>query len=338
MLTMRALCFEGGTLRFRPDVPTPQVGGGDVLVNVTCAGICATDLEIVKGYMGFSGVPGHEFAGIVKTGPMAGRRVVGEINAACGTCELCRAGDGRHCAQRTVLGILKRNGAFAEFLTLPSENIFEIPANVTDDEAAFTEPLAAALALIEAAPESLLRPAARVAVLGDGRLGILCAVALADAGISVTLIGRNPQKLQAARSCLLRPAKQPLETVRANDASLAGLQRSFDVVVDATGSERGLATALDLVRPRGLILLKTTTASPPAVSIARVVIDEITLRGSRCGRFAPALSLLASGRITVAPLIHARFPLEDGVAALTHATKQGVLKVLLDIQQPTAAR
>jgi threonine dehydrogenase-like Zn-dependent dehydrogenase len=296
----------------------------EVAVRVRLAGICATDLEIARGYMGFEGVLGHEFVGEALEGPLAGRRVVGEINAACGACADCQAGLGRHCAGRTVLGIVGRDGAFAETLTLPSENLLTVPDGVPDEAAVFAEPLAAAFEILE---QVKIPAGARVGVLGDGRLGLLCAFALASAGGRVTLLGRHAEKLALAE-------KRGIDTLRSEaDGLPAELRRCQDVVVEATGSATGLFTALDWVRPRGTLVLKTTTHDVPPASLARIVIDEITVVGSRCGRFAPALDALASGRVDPSDLVEAVYPLSQGERAFEHAGRRGVRKILLRVEE-----
>jgi threonine dehydrogenase-like Zn-dependent dehydrogenase len=313
---VRALAFDGA-LRFRPDWPEPEPPPGEARVRVLRAGVCATDLAILAGYMGFSGVPGHEFVGVVESAPdpaWVGRRVVGEINAACGACPTCAAGRPRHCPNRTVLGILGRDGAFAERLTLPLENLHAVPDAVSDAAAVFVEPLAAAFRIPEQVP---MGPDTRVHVLGDGRLGLLVAQVLARTGCRLTLAGRHPDKLALARGWGIPTA--------AADAAL----EPADVVVDATGSPAGLARAIALTRPCGTVVLKTTCAESPPFNPAPIVIHELTVVGSRCGPFAPALAALAAGTVDVAPLVAATFPLEEGEEALARAAAPGTLKVLL---------
>ena len=315
---MRGLTFDGA-LRYRDDLPVPEPAPGEVRVKVTVAGVCATDLAITAGYMGFHGILGHEFVGRVDTGAggiATGQRVVGEINAACGHCPTCRAGRPRHCPQRTVLGILGRGGAFAEYLTLPADNLLAVPESVSDQMAVFVEPLAAAFRI----PEQLsLQGNERVYVLGDGRLGLLCAQVLHLSGCRVTLFGRHPQKCAVA-------AGWGIATTAADLA--AGAERA-DVVVDCTGRPEGLQLSASLTRPCGTVVLKTTSAHPPEWNPAPLVVDEITVVGSRCGPFAPALAALAGGRIDVAPLVAASYPLEEGTAAFAAARAPGALKVLL---------
>jgi threonine dehydrogenase-like Zn-dependent dehydrogenase len=301
----------------------------EAIVRVTRSGICNTDLEIVRGYAGFHGTIGHEFVGVVEESPddrdWVGKRVVGEINVGCGICELCKIGDPRHCASRTVLGIHGRDGAHAEYLTLPPRNLIEVPENVTDEAAVFTEPLAAAYGISE---QVEIRPETNVAVIGDGKLGILCAFALRLLSENVTLIGKHSSKLAIVEKC-------NIEGVLLGDT--AKLHSRFDVVVEASGSESGFATALDLVRPRGKVVLKSTFHGMPTWQASRVVVDEITIVGSRCGRFAPALHLLAIGRFVVSELVSEEFSLNDGVAAVQRAGEKGVMKVLLNMQNHPAS-
>jgi threonine dehydrogenase-like Zn-dependent dehydrogenase len=294
---------------------------GECLVRVELSGICNTDLEIVRGYAGFNGTIGHEFVGVVEScdslPEMVGRRVVGEINAGCGKCDRCTAGDSRHCPTRTVLGIHGRDGAHAEYLRLPSSNLVAVPESVSDIEAVFAEPLAAAYGIGE---QVAIGPETPVAVVGDGKLGLLCAMTAALRTTKVTLIGKHGEKMSIA-------GKRGIETVLLENAN--SLTNSFDVVIEASGSESGFATALDLVKPRGKIVLKSTFQGTPKWEAARVVVDEISIVGSRCGRLAPAVELLASKKVNVEDLVSDEYSLADGVAALEHAGRRGVLKVLL---------
>ena len=315
---MKALRFEGGELRLE-DVQRP-LAEGESLVRVTKSGICNTDIEIVRGYAGFEGTIGHEFVGVVEESgdpSWIGKRVVGEINAGCGKCPLCLAGDPRHCPDRTVLGIKGRDGAHAEFLRLPDVNLVEVPDEISDEMAVFAEPLAAAYGITE---QVEILPDTKVAVIGDGKLGILCALSVGLKSNEVTLIGRHASKLSIAE-------RQGINAVMS--AETARLASAFDVVVEASGSGSGFATALDLVRPRGKIVLKSTFQGKPAWEAWRVVVDEITIVGSRCGRFGAVVELLAEGKIDVMPLISDDLPLENGVDAVAEAQKRGVLKVLL---------
>lgn len=317
---MRALELTSQGVRFREDYPEPAERPGEVRVRVTRAGICETDLQLIKGYMGFQGVLGHEFVGIAEAGPWMGRRVVGEINCSCHACETCRAGLPNHCPQRTVLGIWGRDGAFADYVMLPQRNLHLVPDAVSDDEAVFVEPLAAAFQI---PAQVVLTPRQRVIVLGDGRLGQLCARVLALHTDRLLVIGKHPAKLALLRDC-------GIEAVLRDEVVP---DRSADVVVDATGSAHGLHDAVRWLRPRGTLILKTTVAGQTPLSLAPVVIDELYVLGSRCGPFPPAMAALADGSIDVRPLIQARYPLEQALAALECASTQPVLKVLLDVAQ-----
>lgn len=317
---MRALRFISGQLGLH-DIPVPQ-DPGEALVRVLRSGICNTDIEIVRGYAGFEGTIGHEFVGIAERADdrpeIIGKRVVGEINAGCGRCDRCVARDPRHCPERTVLGIVGRDGAHAQFLQLPSINLIEVPDEVSDEQAVFAEPLAAAYGIGE---QVEIGPEAAVAVIGDGKLGLLCAMTMRLRADNVTVIGKHPSKMAIAEQSGCR-------VVMLDDVA-AEMSRSFDVVVEASGSEAGFAGALDLVRPRGHVVLKSTFHGTPVWEASRVVVDEITVVGSRCGRFAPALELLRKGRVAVEKLISEDFSLSDGVMAFGRAAEKGVLKVLL---------
>ena len=293
------------------DVAMPEARG-ESLVRVTMSGICNTDVEIGRGYAGFRGTLGHEFVGVdVATGD----RVVGEINAGCGACAKCEAGDPRHCATRTVLGIVGRDGAHADVLRLPARNLLRVPASITDEQAVFVEPLAAACGVLERCPMDATQ---RVAVLGDGKLGLLCAMVLRANGIAPLLVGKHANKLALARG---------IETSTIESARTRG--RVFDVVVEASGGASGFALALDLLRPQGTLVLKSTFASSTPVDAARLVVEEITVVGSRCGRFAPALALLERGAVDVLSLVSEVVSLDRGAWAMQRATEPGVLKILL---------
>ncbi len=315
---MRALWLQDRQLRLRDDVPMPEPAAGEALVRVLCAGICSTDLELVRGYYPYSGVLGHEFVGVVESGPahMCGRRVVGEINASCGACDQCARGQPTHCLQRTVLGILQRAGCFAQYLTLPAANLHIVPDEVSTTAATFTEPLAAALEIEAQVPLALRQ---RVLVVGAGRLGHLIAQTLALTGCELWVAGRAPAQLAwlAARG---------LNVCAAADAE----PHAFDMAVECTGNAQGFALALRALRPRGTLVLKSTYAGSLTLDAAPIVVNELTVVGSRCGPFAPALQLLAAGRVLVEPLVHARYALADGMAAFAHAAQPSVLKVLLD--------
>ena len=316
---MKALRVDKKKLAVR-EVEKPEADG-EALVRVLLSGICNTDLEIARGYAGFKGTIGHEFVGVMDgEGPLSGQRVVGEINAGCGECELCKSGDSRHCARRTVLGILGRDGAHAEFLRLPAKNLFKVPNGVPDEHAVFTEPLAAAYGILERID---VENGDRVAVMGDGKLGLLCAQVLALRGAHVVVIGKHPEKLRIAE-------RRGIETSTVKSG--AKRKREFDVVVEASGSPSAFAVALDLLRSRGVLVLKSTFAEAGAlgeINQARLVVDEISIVGSRCGRFEPALDLLKKGALDIDSLISEEYPLSRGVYAMERAGKKGVLKVFL---------
>jgi threonine dehydrogenase-like Zn-dependent dehydrogenase len=321
---MKALRFEENQLKI-DEIAKPS-NETEVLVRVIKSGICNTDIEIVRGYAAFQGTIGHEFVGVVEeakdsTG-LIGKRVVGEINAGCGICELCtKGGDSRHCPRRTVLGIKGRDGAHAEFLNLPAGNLLEVPDGVSDEEAVFVEPLAAAFGITE---QVEILPDTRVAVIGDGKLGNLCAQSLALKSRNVSLIGKHREKLSLAE-------KRNIEGVLL--ANALKLERRFDVVVEASGAESGFNLALDLLKPRGKLVLKSTfRGAPRSWEAWRVVVDEITIVGSRCGRFDPALELLKDKKIDVENLISEEFSLSKGVEAMQKAEQKGVMKVLLSMK------
>ncbi len=314
---MKAIWLEEGRVTLRDDAPEPDAPG-EAIVRVTRAGVCATDLELIKGYYPFTGVLGHEFVGVVERGPddLQGRRVVGEINAVCRECSACRAGRSTHCERRTVLGIVGRHGAFATHLALPPENLHVLPDELEDDAAVFAEPLAAALAI----PDQVeIRPSDRVLVVGDGRLGQLVARVLARTGADVRAVGGRHER----KHRLLEEAGVSVtETVRPG---------SFDTAVECTGNADGFRIAREALRPRGTLVLKSTYAGQLTFDASAVVVDEIRLVGSRCGPFAPAVRLLARGEVDPRPLIDERFPLHQAEEALEHAARPGVLKVLLDV-------
>ncbi len=331
---MRGLWLEDGRARLRDDLPLPEPPEGEALIRVLRAGLCNTDLELVRGYYPFRGVLGHEFVGAVEEGPssLLGRRVVGEINAVCGTCRHCTAGRRSHCARRTVLGIVDRHGAFAEYLTLPIPNLHLVPDEVSTDTAVFAEPLAAALEITE---QVQLRPGDRVLVAGDGKLGQLVARALGLTGCEVVAVGRHPRKLALLEASGVRTVLLPRDSGEEDtepDWNGGALEPgSFDVAVECTGNPSGFALARRALRPRGTLVLKSTYAGRLTMDASSVVVDEIALVGSRCGPFPPALRLLTAGRVEVESLIDARYPLAEAEAALERAGRRGTLKVLLDV-------
>ena len=317
---MNGLWLHDCTLSLRPDLPNPEPKPGEALIKVIRAGVCNTDLELTRGYYPYSGILGHEFVGVVETGPeeFLNKRVVGEINASCGNCEFCQRGIKTHCLDRTVLGIVNRNGAFAEYLNLPIANLHLVPESVSTDAATFTEPLAAALEILD---QINIGPNHRVLVVGDGKLGLLVAQAIATTGCEVLAIGRHKEKLQILEDCGI--------AVGSADGIKSG---SFDVAVECTGNPEGFAIALSALKARGTLVLKSTYAGKLTIDASRIVVDEIKLVGSRCGPFAPALELLAAGKILVLPMIQARFDLQDGVRAFDRAAQKGTLKVLINME------
>jgi threonine dehydrogenase-like Zn-dependent dehydrogenase len=318
---MRALVFDQ-TLSYQPRRPDPAAADGDSLIRVRQAGICSTDLEIAKGYMGFRGILGHEFVGEVVQSPqrdLVGKRVAGEINVACGRCDLCLGGLASHCRARSVLGIDKHDGAFADFVRLPAINLHVLPDSIDDDAAVFIEPLAAAFQVLK---QIKLDGRRWVTVLGDGRLGLLVAQVLRNAGCPVRMIGKHPAKLALCEKWQIR--SRPLADIKP--------RHDQDVVVDCTGSPAGLELAMQLTRPRGTIILKTTVAANTPVNLSPLVIDEITVIGSRCGPFRDARTALVDKQIDVASLIHRRMKLEQGVEAMELAGRPGVLKVILTME------
>jgi threonine dehydrogenase-like Zn-dependent dehydrogenase len=316
---MKALRFENNKLNLA-EIRQPNLKD-EALVRVLNSGICNTDLEIVKGYAGFQGTIGHEFVGVVEEAAdaphLVGKRVVGEINAGCGKCERCEKNDSRHCPHRTVLGIVGRDGAHAEFLNLPAGNLLEVPPEISNEQAVFTEPLAAAFGITE---QIEIFPETKLAVVGDGKLGNLCAQSLALKSRNVFLIGKHKEKLSLVE-------QRNIEGILLGDAQK--LPKDFDVVVEASGSETGFDLAMDLLKPRGKLILKSTFHGAAKWQPWRIVVDEITIVGSRCGRFAPALDLLKSKAVEVDNLISEKFALSEGIKAMKHAGQKGVMKVIL---------
>ena len=317
---MKGIWLENKQLQLRTDLPLPEPAEEEALVKVVRAGICNTDLELLRGYYPYVGVLGHEFVGVVERGPdrLRGQRVVGEINASCGHCRFCQSGQPTHCENRTVLGIVNRNGAFADYLTLPVQNLHPVPAQVSTDAASFTEPLAAALEIQE---QVAVDKTQRVLVVGDGKLGLLVSQTLALTGCELLVVGRHEEKL-----ALL--AEREIATGGVGDIR----DRSFDLAVECTGNPDGFETARRALRPRGTLVLKSTYAGKLSLDASALVVDEITLIGSRCGPFAKALDLLAQDKVDVQPLIQARYPLGKGLEAFERAQQRGVLKVLLEME------
>ncbi len=328
---MIGLWLEDGQLRLETNLPRPIPPDDEALVRVAQAGICNTDLELIRGYYPYTGVLGHEFVGVVERAPpgfehLEGQRVVGEINATCGACAPCDAGRNTHCKNRTVLGIVARDGAFAEYLTLPGRNLHAVPNNVPDDAAVFVEPLAAALEIQE---QITLRPGDRVLVVGDGKLGQLIARTLVSIGCYLCVAGRHDDKL--AMLAELGIDTFPVGPGASIDVEIAAALRDFDVTIECTGNPEGFDLARRALRPRGTLVLKSTYADRLTLDVSSLVVDEITLVGSRCGPFETALELLGDGSVYVEELITDRYPLAAGIAALDHARRPGTLKVLLQI-------
>lgn len=316
---MLALTYSD-KLRLEKRYPIPEARQGEALLQVLAAGICATDMEICRGYMGFEGVLGHEFVAVVSEAEedesLVGRRVVGDINCPCRICPTCAEGLQAHCPHRTVLGIFERDGAFAEFTSLPEANLRLVPDGLDDRVAVFAEPLAAAIRVLDAAP---IDKETSVCVMGDGKLGLLIAQVLKTTGCRLTVLGRHEEKLgllsgMGIAACLVEDAP--------------GVR--YQVVVDATGSHGGLAQALQFVSPKGTVVMKTTAAGETRVDLAPLVVNEVSVVGSRCGDLAKALEWLAAGRVEVEPLIEAAYPLAEGMEAFEHAARRGSLKVLLE--------
>lgn len=332
---MRALVNHGNELILEANYPAPAPVPGEALIRVQQVGICNTDIEIMRGYLGFQGVLGHEFVGTVaeiygeetsqQFHRLLGKRVVGEINVAChrSDCYYCRREIFSQCPRRTTLGIVNRDGAFADYVQLPVENLHLVPDNVSDDEAVFVEPLAANFEILE---QVHIRPTDWVVVLGDGKMGQLAAQVLSLSGCEVSMVGKHVEKLALVE-------QHSISTYRLQEAEQMATEgeRRADVVVECTGSEQGLALALRLVRARGSVILKSTVADKSNLHLAPIVIDEIRVQGSRCGPFAPALRALSRKLVDVQPLISARYTLNEGLEAFEYAQQSGVLKVLVHI-------
>lgn len=314
---MLSVHLENGRVEVRRQ-PMPRVPKGFARIRMLCAGICSTDLELQRGYYGFSGTPGHEFVGEVTSSEdeaWVGKRVAGEINLACGVCGWCKRGLGRHCPTRKVLGIVDHPGSFQEFLTLPLRNLHVVPKSISTEEAVFIEPVAAACEILD---QVKVPQGQKIAVLGDGKLGLLVAQVLAGHGAMVHLYGRHKDKMRIAEQ-----AGVTTEVGRKLP------ERAWPMVVDATGSSDGLKTAISMCEPRGTVIMKSTVHGLVAIDTAPAIVNEVTLVGSRCGRFEPALKMLASGKVRVCEMIAAEFPLDRAAEAFAAAAKKGTLKVLL---------
>jgi threonine dehydrogenase-like Zn-dependent dehydrogenase len=321
---MKAIVFDG-ELKYTAEYPVPAAQEDEALIKIKMAGICNTDLEIIKGYLGFKGVIGHEFVGIVEkvngvSQDIIGQRVAGDINCACGRCDSCLKGLKTHCPNRKTLGIAGKDGVFAEYITLPVRNLFMVPENVSDEEAVFTEPLAAAFEISE---QIHIRPTYRILVLGDGKLGILISLALNLTRADVTLAGRHDEKLKIAWA-------QGVKTVNNTNSHLTS--DSYDIVVEASGTPEGFEFALQLVKPRGTVVLKSTAARGKEINLAPVVIKEIQVTGSRCGPFEPALRALSQRLINVRPLIAEIYKPEQAKEAFEKARSKDSLKVIIDFR------
>jgi len=316
---MKAIWLEDKQIELRENLPVPAPKSGEALVKVLKAGICNTDLELVKGYYPYRGIIGHEFVGVVEQGSqqLKNQRVVGEINASCGNCDYCLGGIKTHCPNRTVLGIVNRHGAFAQYLTLPIENLHIVPSNVKTEVATFTEPIAAALQIQQ---QISITPKTKVLVVGDGKLGLLVAQTLSLRGCDLQVIGRHQDKLDLLKEL----------GINTNLEAIA-IERKFDVAIECTGNSAGFELARFALKPRGTLILKSTYAGKLKLDASALVVDEITVLGSRCGPFDLALQLLAENRLNIEPMISGSYELSDGLSAFSHAQKRGTLKILLDV-------
>jgi len=318
---MRALWLENQLLSFRDDLPIPQPSDDEVLIKVISAGICATDLELIKGYYSFNGIPGHEFVGLVVMSPSdpywLNKRVVGEINISCRECETCLRGNHNHCEQRKVLGIKGKNGAFAEYLTLPIGNIHALPDTISNDKAVFTEPLAAAMQILK---QVNINSTNKVLIIGAGRLGQLIARVIQQQHCDLQVVVKYDDQKELLDDL-------GIQTISESNVTLG----KFDIVVDASGSKSGIDTALKAVRPRGIVVMKSTTADTMNVNLSQIVVNEVTIIGSRCGPFKPVLTLLETEKIDPLTMISARYPIGSGLTAFQKAVEPGVMKVIIDI-------
>lgn len=304
------------------NVQKPELKDGEALVEIKLAGICNTDIEITKGYMGFSGILGHEFVGYVKEinsddKSLLGKRVVGEINCGCENCEWCGRGLQRHCPNRGTLGIWQKEGCMCEYINMPTQNLIEVPENLSDEEAVLVEPFAAAFEILE---QLHIRPTDKVIILGDGKLGLLIGLALSTIPCDLTLVGKHQNKLDIVGT-------QKVKTILLADLEV---KKEYDIVIDATGSVNGFETAVALCKPRGTFVLKSTVAADKPLNLAPIVIDEITILGSRCGQFKPAVDFLAKKFVNIKPLIAKTFKADKAVEAFEYSKQKGILKVLID--------
>lgn len=317
---MKAVVFDE-ELKLVNDYQKPIPKKGEALIKINMAGICNTDYEITKGYMGYKGVLGHEFVGTVEEindedKSLLGKRVVGEINCGCGNCEWCHQGLERHCPNRQTLGIWQKDGCFSEYLTMPLDTLLEVPQNVPNEQAVFVEPLAAGLEILE---QLHIQPIQKVIILGDGKLGLAISLALNASNIDVLLVGKHQNKLDIAKA----------QGVNVKLLSDLEIKKEWDFVVEATGSISGFEMALNLTKPRGTLVLKSTVAASKEFNLAPIVIDEIRVQGSRCGQFAPALRLLASEKVDFSPLISGIYPIDKAIEAFEKNKEKDTLKVLI---------
>jgi len=320
---VKALIFDE-TLRYVTDYRVPEPNHGEALTRVNLAGICNTDLEIIKGYLGFKGVLGHEFVGVVEhvngiRQDLVGKRVVGEINYGCKSCQYCKSGLEKHCPDRKTLGISKKDGAFAEYLTIPFDNLYAIPDSIADEEAVFVEPLAAAFEITE---QIHIKPIDKILIIGDGKLGLLIAFVLRLIQADITLLGRHENKLNIAR----------VQGIKTKTLGEMEVKKVYDTVIDATGAADGIELAMRFVKPRGILVLKTTVAHEKNLNLSPIVIDEITIVGSRCGPFLPAILALSKGDINVKPLITSIYKAERALDGFELAKSKTSLKVILDFR------
>ena len=320
---MKAVVFDE-ELKLVKDYKKPELKKGEVLIKTRMSGICNTDLEITKGYMGYKGVLGHEFVGDVVevyddcNKNWIGKRVVGEINCGCNNDSWCAKGLARHCPNRQTLGIWQKDGCFSEYFTLPVENILEVPQNLSDEEATFVEPVAAAMEITE---QLHIKPKDKVALLGDGKLGLCIALVLNALNVDLIHIGKHENKLEISRKAGVKT--KLLKDLEDSD------NKSFDIVIEATGSTGGFETSLALTKPRGVLVLKSTIAAKEGLNLAPVVIDEITVLGSRCGQFEPALRLMGAKKLDIRPLISEIYPIDKALEAFEKNKQKDILKILL---------
>ena len=320
---MKALVYDN-ELKLDKNYPMPKVKDNEVLIKTSMVGICNTDYEITQGYMGYKGVLGHEFVGVVESvgknvpQSLINKRVVGEINCACNNCSYCHQNLQRHCPNRSTLGIWQKDGCFSEYFTLPYENVIEISQNIDDITATFTEPLAAAYEILE---QVHIKPDSKVAILGDGKLGLCVSMVFAAMNIDYVHIGKHPEKLEISKN--LGAKTMTLDELKESH------KKSFDVVVEATGSTGGFETSASLVKPRGILVLKSTIAAKEGLNLASIVVDEITIVGSRCGQFGPILRLLEKGKINPKPLVSGIYSVNDFENAFEKNAQKGTLKVLV---------